>query len=106
MGTGFFKKKKQAKMLQEQLRHNQTKMTQMEVTGIAGNGLVTLTLNGDNELKQLLIKPECVDPEDVEGLQDLIKAAHADALQKLKEQQSQNIPKMPPGMPGMPHFGF
>lgn len=106
MGTGFSKKKKQAKMLQEQLSRMQTQMNQIEVAGTAGNGLVTLTLNGDNELKQLKIKPECVDPEDVEGLEDLIKSAYGDALKKLKDQQSQNMPKMPPGMPDLSSFGL
>lgn len=106
MGTGFSKKKKQAKMLQEQLSRMQTQMNQVEVVGTAGHGLVTITLNGENELKQIKIKPECVDPEDIEGLEDLIKAAYGDALKKLKEQQTQNIPKMPPGMPDMSSFGF
>ncbi|MCE5318070.1 MAG: YbaB/EbfC family nucleoid-associated protein [Parachlamydia sp.] len=106
MGTGFSKKKKQAKLLQDQLSRMQTQMNQIEVVGTAGNGLVTLTLNGDNELKQLKIKPDCVDPEDIEGLEDLIKSAYGDALKKLKDQQSQNMPKLPPGMPDLSNFGF
>ena len=106
MGTGFSKKKKQAKLLQDQLSRMQTQMNQVEVMGTSGNGLVTVTLNGENELKQIKIKPECVDPEDIEGLEDLIKAAYSDSLKKLKEQQSQNIPKMPPGMPDLSSFGF
>ena len=47
-------------MLQQQLSKMQDQMQHIEVTGSAANGLVTLTLNGDNELKQLKIKPECV----------------------------------------------
>lgn len=93
MGTGFAKKKKQAKMFQEQFSKIQEDMQNAEVTGSAGNGLVTIVLSGENEIKQLKIKPECVDPEDVEGLEDLIKAAYKDANQKLKD----NTPKMPPG---------
>lgn len=75
MGTGFSKKKKQAKMLQEQFSKMQTQMKETEVIGTAGNGLVSITLTGENELKQIKIKPECVDKEDIEGLEDLIKAA-------------------------------
>ena len=82
MGTGFSKKKKQAKMLQSQLTQMQSQMQNTEVTGTAGNGLVSITLNGDNDLKSIVIKPDCVDPEDVEGLQDLIKAASNDAKNK------------------------
>lgn len=106
MGTGFSKKKKQARMLQEQLGQMQNQMQSLEVEGSAGNGLVTLTLNGDNELKRLKIKPECIDPEDADGLETLIKAAYNDAMQKLKEQQSKNIPRLPPGMPDLTKFGF
>lgn len=104
MGTGFSKKKKQAKMMQEQFSQMQTQLQSMEVVGSSGNGLVTITMNGDNEIKQLKIKPECVDPEDVEGLEDLIKVAYHDALHKLKEASNQ---KLPGGMPqGFPGFGF
>lgn len=86
MGTGFAKKKKQARLMQDQLRKMQEQMQHTEVVGTAGNGLVTITLSGEEELKSIVIKPECVDPEDVEGLQDLIKAAHKDAMTKLKAQ--------------------
>lgn len=99
MGKGFAKQKKQAKMMREQFSKLQEQMQQTEVEGVAGNGLVTIRLNGENELKGIIIKPECVDPEDVEGLQDLIKAAHADATAKLKS----NTPSIP-GMPDLSQF--
>ena len=104
MGSGFAKKKKQAKVLQEQLSQLQTQMQKTEVIGSAGNGLVTVTLSGEHELKNIIIKPECVDPEDIEGLQDLIKAAHADATTKLNAQSP--MPKMPGGMPDLGMFGL
>lgn len=97
MGKGFAKKKKQTKLFQEKLAAMQESMQKIEVSGSAGNGLVTITLNGDNEMKGLMIKPECVDPEDVEGLQDLIRAAYSDAMEKLKEK----APQMPEQMGGM-----
>ena len=110
MRSGFAKKKKQAKLFQNQLSQMQnqlqTQMQQTEMTGTAGNGLVTLTLSGEYELKSIQIKPECVDPEDVEGLQDLIKAAHADATKKLNEHSAANAPKMPGGMPDLGMFGL
>lgn len=86
MGTGFAKKKKQARMMQDQLKKFQEQMQNSEVTGSAGNGLVTITLSGEHEIKKIVIKPDCVDPEDIEGLQDLIKAAHNDATQQLRQQ--------------------
>lgn len=101
MGTGFSKKKKQARAFQEQLTKMQSQMENAEVTGISGNGLVTVTLNGEYEIKQLKIKPECVDPEDVEGLEDLIKAAFKEASKKLKSQSMQSMPQLPPGFEGL-----
>lgn len=96
MGTGFSKKKKEAKVLQEQLKQIQSQLKKTEVTGTAGYGLVNLTLSGEGDLKNIKIKPECVDPEDVEGLEMLIKAAFADAQSKLESQAK--IPGLPPGL--------
>lgn len=87
MGTGFSKKKKQAKKLQEEFARMQEEMKNTEVVGKAGNGLVEVTLNGENQMNKIKINPECVDPEDVEGLEDLIKAAHNDATKQLQSQQ-------------------
>lgn len=109
MGSGFSKRKKQAKELQSQLLGMQEAMKKTEVTGSAGNGLVTIKVNGDNEILQVKINPECVDKEDIEGLEDLIKAAFKDAYKQLTAQQPSGIPGLPgmPGIPGMPSFpGF
>lgn len=79
-----------------------------EAEGSAGNGLVTITLNGENEITALKIKPDCVDPEDIEGLEDLVRAAHNDALKKLREKTMGgmgalgNIPGMPDLSGGLP----
>lgn len=94
MGSGFAKKKKQAKMFQQQLSKMQTDLQTLEVTGEAGNGLVTVTLNGDHEIKQLKIKPECADPEDIGGLEDLIKAAVNQAVGKLKQESMKDMPNL------------
>jgi nucleoid-associated protein EbfC len=91
MGTGFSRKKKEAKLMQQQFSQIQDKMSSVEVTGVAGNGLVIVTLTGNGEMKSIKIKPECVDKEDLEGLEILIKAAHADAQKKLKENSPQGM---------------
>ncbi|HEY4255506.1 MAG TPA: YbaB/EbfC family nucleoid-associated protein [Chlamydiales bacterium] len=77
--------KKQAKMMQAQVGQMRDQMAKKMVTGSVGNGLVTLTLSGEKELKNIVIKPECV--SDVEGLQDLIIAAFRDAFSKLGNQE-------------------
>lgn len=90
MGSGFSKMKKQAKMFQEQMAKMQEDMQNLEVTGQAGNGLVEITLSGEKEIKKITIKPECVDPEDIEGLQDLIIVAFNDAAKKIEENSPSN----------------
>lgn len=99
MGSGFSKMKKQAKLMQAQFSQMQDTLQNTQVEGSAGNGLVTVTLTGAKELKKIVIRPECVNPDDIEGLQDLILAAFEEAASKL---ESQN-PKMLPGQ--MPWLG-
>ena len=103
MGSGYSKMKKQAKLMEQQLETMRSSMKNKQVTGISGNGLVTVVLNGEKELLKITIKPECVDSSDVDGLQDLIKAACDDAYQKLA-QDSGASPSLPGGM-SLP-FGF
>ena len=93
MGSGFSKMKKQARMLQQQYDQIQEEMKTLIVTGVAGNGLVEMTMNGDKELLDIKIKPDCVDKEDIEGLQDLILSACRDAHQKIKETQTSDEQK-------------
>lgn len=98
MGSGFAKKKKEARLFQQKFQEMQDKLKDSTAVGTAGNGLVEVTLNGEHEMVKLKIKPECVDPEDTEGLEDLIRAAHNEAVKKLSDE----MPSMPPGMPGLP----
>ena len=96
-------------MFQQQLSSMQEQYTQqleaMEATGSAGNGLVQITLSGNNEMKSIRIKPECVDPEDIDGLALLIKAAHNDAQAQLKA-QAESGPSMAGGLPDLSMLGF
>lgn len=86
MGSGYSKMKKQAKMMQQQMDKAKENLQKIQVEGAAGRGLVKLTLNGEKEIKNISIDPDCVDPEDVEGLQDLIIAAFEDAYKKIEKQ--------------------
>lgn len=88
MGSGFSKMKKQARMMQEQISQMRGNLQNTLVEGQAGAGLITVTLNGEKELKKIIIKPECL--TDVEGLQDLIVAAFEDASKKVDAQQPAN----------------
>jgi len=100
MGSGYSKMRKQAKLMEQQLETMRGEMKNKKATGISGNGLVTVVMNGDKQLLEIQIKPECVDTSDLEGLQDLIKAACDDAYAKLGDD-----PMGSSGMPSLP-FGF
>ena len=82
MGSGFSKMKKQAKLMQQQMDQMKQNLENTLVEGSAGNGLVTVTLNGAKDLQKIVIKPECA--SDMEGLQDLILAAFEDAASKIE----------------------
>lgn len=84
MGSGFSKQKKQARMLQEQMSRMQDQMKSTEVQGTSGSGLVSVTLSGDYVMTKVQIKKECVDPEDIEGLEDLIKEAYNKAAKQIE----------------------
>ncbi len=112
MGTGFSKKKKQAREIQDKLVNMQKDMMNKEVHGQAGNGLVQVVITGEYKIKSLKINPQCVDPEDIEGLEDLIKAAFHEAFAKLeKESPTAGLDGMKgfpniPGMPDLSQFGL
>lgn len=91
MGSGYSKMKKQARQFQEQISKMQEEAEKIEATGSAGNGRVKVTLSGENRLKEIKINPECVDPEDTEGLEDLI----TDAFESARDQIEEKSPKSP-----------
>lgn len=105
MGSGFSRKKKEAKLFREQFEKMQEKLKEETATGTSGGGLVSITLDGEYEMKKIKINPECVDPEDIEGLEDLVQAAYQDALAKINELTKSDMPDMP-GMPDLSGFGF
>lgn len=88
MGSGYSKAKKQAKLMELQLQTMRNELQKKKVTGISSANLVTVVLNGEKELLEIKIKPECLDPNDPEGLQDLIKAACEDGYRQLSSESS------------------
>ena len=76
--------------MQEQFSQAREQISTKIVEGSAGNGLVTVTLNGEKQLKKIAIRPECVNPNDIDGLQDLIIAAFEDASKKLDSEDQNN----------------
>jgi DNA-binding YbaB/EbfC family protein len=95
---------KQASQMQENMKQMQAKLEAAELEGVAGAGLVRLTLTGKGTLKNIFVDPKLADPTETEMLQDLILAAHADAKSKLDaftESEMKNATgglQLPPGM--------
>ncbi|ANY66347.1 YbaB/EbfC family nucleoid-associated protein [Paenibacillus algorifonticola] len=94
---------KQVKKMQEQMMKAQEELVHKTVEGTAGGGVVNVTVNGHKKVLDITIKPEAVDPEDVEMLQDLIITAVNDALSKVDDVANQDMGKFTGGMkiPGL-----
>ena len=92
---------KQAQKMQQQLVEAQSKLAETEVTGTAGGGLVTAVVTGNGEVVSVKIKPEAVDPDDVESLEDLVVAAIRDAATNAAELQQTTMGPLAGGLGGL-----
>ena len=89
---------KQAQAMQEKVAEIQAQLDAVEMTGLAGGGMVTVTLNGKGDVKAVKIDKSLADPEEVEVLEDLIVAAFADARRKVKAHAEQEMQKLTGGL--------
>jgi len=103
MSKGLAGIMKQAQMIQQKMAKLQEEASHKTAEATAGGGAVTVVVSGKNEIKSLVIKPEAVDPNDVEMLQDLIMAAVNEALKKVHAELSDEMSKITGGMniPGL-----
>jgi len=92
---------RQAQKLQEQMAKTQQELDEREYSAQAGGGMVSVTASGKGELKKITINPACVDPDDVEILQDMVLAAVNEALRLGQEAKERELGKLSPGMGGM-----
>lgn len=89
---------RQAQKLQEQMGKMQEELEAREYEASAGGGAVAARVNGKHELLSLTIKPEAVDPEDVEMLEDLVVAAVNEAMRMAGEAMEREMGKLTGGM--------
>ena len=101
--TKGFNPMQQVKALQEKMAKIQEQLASMTVESTAGGGMVTVLMNGRQELVSLKLEPQVVDPQDVEMLQDLIVAAVNDALRRSQEMAAGEMGKLAGGLniPGL-----
>jgi DNA-binding YbaB/EbfC family protein len=87
------------KELQQKMQQFQAELDQVEVTGSAGGGLVSVTLTAKGAMKKLSIDPSLIKPDEKEILEDLIAAAHADARAKAERLVEEKARELTGGMP-------
>ncbi len=90
---------KEAKKMQSDMEKSQEELASKEFEATAGGGAVSVKVSGNKVLKEITIKKEVVDPDDVEMLQDLILTSVNEALRKVEEEQAASLGKY--NIPGL-----
>ena len=90
---------KQAKKMQEEMQKSQEELSSKEFDSTAGGGAISVKVTGEKVIKEIKIKPDVVDPDDVEMLEDLILTCVNEALRKVDSAQSQELGKF--NIPGL-----
>jgi len=92
---------KQVQKMQADMMKAQEALKDEVVEASAGGGMVTVTMTGDLELRQVKIDPEAVDPEDVELLQDMVQAATNEAIRSAQELAASKMGAVTGGLGGL-----
>lgn len=94
---------RQAQKMQEDMKKKQEELEQMVFTTTSGGGMVEVVITGKKEIKSISLKPEIVDPEDIEMLQDLMVAAVNEAIRTVEDKSSAEMEKITGSLnvPGM-----
>ena len=90
---------KQATQLQAKMQEMQAELDQITVEGVAGGGMVAVTLTAKGDMKGVRIDPSLVKPEEKEIVEDLLVAAHADARRKAEVLLQEKMKGLTGGLP-------
>lgn len=90
---------KEAKKMQADMEKSQQELGEKEFEASAGGGAVNVKVSGNKEIKEIKIKKEVVDPDDVEMLEDLILTCANEALRKVDSAQAESLGKF--NIPGL-----
>jgi len=104
MGMGDIMK--QAQKMQEKMQKIQEELADLQVEASSGGGMVTVVANGKQQIMEVRIDKQVVDPEDVEMLEDLVVAAVNQAMEKAQELANEEMGKVAGGMLGNMPGGF
>ncbi len=94
---------KQAQKMQEEMEKAQEEIKAKEYSTTVGGGVVEITMTGDKVLKAITLKPEIVDPEDIETLQDLIVSGVNEVLRQVEAETEEKMNAISGGLniPGL-----
>lgn len=94
---------KQAQKMQEEIQRVQSELEEKTFTASVGGGAVEIEILGNKTVQSLKIKPEVVDPEDVEMLEDLIMSAFNEAINNVEKESEEEMSKVTGGvsLPGL-----
>lgn len=84
---------KQAQKMQAEMEKEQAEISEAEFEATSGGGVVKIIMRGDKSVKSIEIRPEAVDPDDIEMLQDLIVAAFNDGVSKIDMETEERMGK-------------
>ena len=85
---------KQAQKMQERMAELQAELDEREYDFTVGGGMITIKMNGKKEMQSIEIKPEVVDPDDIEMLQDLIVAGVNEAISSIEKTNNDELSKL------------
>ena len=97
-GMNMQQRVKQAKEMQKKMMAEHEELAKQQFVGQAPDGMVTATFTGDNKLVNLEIKPEAVDPDDIDMLSDLVLAAVNDGMKKVNDATQSTLGKYTRGL--------
>ncbi|HOB81997.1 MAG TPA: YbaB/EbfC family nucleoid-associated protein [Peptococcaceae bacterium] len=102
-GANMAKMMKQVQKMQADMSKLQEQLGEMTVEATAGGGVVKVVMSGKQEVKEVVLEPEILDPEEKEMVQDLLVAAFNEALRKSQELAAQEMGKITGGLnlPGL-----
>ena len=94
---------RQAQKMQEDMANLQEELDSREYTVSVGGGVISVTIDGKKEIKNIDIKPEIVDPDDIETLSDTLVAAVNEAIKKVEDTNAAEMQKITGdlGVPGL-----
>ena len=90
---------RQMQQMQQKIEKIQDEIGETEFSASTGGGAVTVVVNGKKEVKSIVLSPECVDPDDIEMLQDLILSAVNEAMRIADNTMQEEMAKVTGGLP-------